>query len=306
MILFQSNNACPVCGNKGDYWCTAMDWEYRSTNDQYTYLKCSRCVTIFISEVPQQALAEIYPSNYYSFAKKSGRAIFKLKNAWDQLFFRKILKSIPGDSLSVLDIGGGTGEVTDMLKGADGRIDYSEIVDIDKNSGTEASRKGHHYICTPIEAYSTDRKFDVILLLNIIEHVQDPKALLEKADRLLGDNGVIIIKTPNNDSLDARLFRRRYWGGLHCPRHWILFSDRSIKQMIDRTGLRLRTLKFTQGAPFWTWSIIQLFRKKDIHQKKEPLIEHPLFGPLSIVFAAIDIVRSLFFKTSQMFIVLSK
>jgi SAM-dependent methyltransferase len=305
-MLFQSNGVCPICKTPGEVWCKTQDWEYRSTIDVYTYMRCPSCFTIFIKEVMQQALLNIYPTNYYSFSEKTGRTIFKLKNLWDMYFYKSLLKKMKTASLSVLDIGGGTGEVLDVLINTDKRIAYTEIIDIDKNSKNIAQKKGHVYTHSTIEDYKTDRKFDIILLLNIIEHIGDPAGIIEKAGGLLANGGVIIIKTPNADSLDARLFRNYYWGGLHCPRHWIIFSDRSFSIMIKQSSLTLNKIKFTQGAPFWAWSILNLFRKKDINQHKKPLIEHVLFAPLSLLFAILDISRSLISKTSQMFIVLSK
>ncbi len=304
-MLFQSNSICPICKTKGEFWCTAQDWEYRSVTDTYTYLRCTSCNTIFIKEVPQDSLLAIYPPNYYSFSEKNG-AVFKLKNLWDRRFYKSLLKKITTASIAVLDVGGGTGDVLDTLKKADKRINYTEIIDIDNKAKPSAEKKGHVYTVSTIEEYTTNKKFDVILLLNIIEHISNPAGMIAKAGQLLATGGIIIIKTPNFDSVDAKLFRKYYWGGLHCPRHWVIFSDQSFKKMIAQTSLAFHTIKFTQGAPFWAYSVLNLFRKKEIGQKKVPLINHWLFAPLSVAFAMVDIFRSPLSKTSQMFIVLSK
>lgn len=305
-MLFETNSNCPVCKTKSVLWCTAMDWEYRSTTKTYTYLKCTFCNTIFIKEVDETNLSVIYPVNYYSFLKKSPGLLFKFKNIWETKFYKPILKKIKSPVISVLDIGGGVGDVLDVLKKADKRISYTEIVDIDKEAKNTATKKGHIYTLSTIEKYETNKKFDVILLLNIIEHVADPFFIINKASEMLSEEGIIIIKTPNADSLDARIFKNHYWGGLHCPRHWIIFSDISFKKMLAPSNLVLNKISFTQGAPFWAYSILQLFSKKDINKKKKPIIHHPLFGIISILFAAFDICRSSFSKTSQMFIILSK
>lgn len=305
-MLFQSNGICPVCKSVGVPWCITQDWEYRSTTDFYTYLKCPSCKTLFLKELREDNLLRIYPPGYYSFTQKPGGGIFKLKDWWDASFYKSILKKNSAESLAVLDVGGGTGQVLDTLKKADKRIDYTEIIDIDVHAQAIAEKKGHIYTCSTIEAYHTEKKFEVILLLNIIEHVADPCYLIKKAELLLSDNGIIIIKTPNADSLDARLFRKHYWGGLHCPRHWIIFTEPSFKRMLSSTKMHIQHLKFTQGAPFWSYSIINLFRKKDITRKKKPLIESPFFAPLSALFAFFDIGRSFFSPTSQMFIILRR
>ncbi len=305
-MLFQSHAICPICLTPGQHWCTTQDWEYRSTTDFYTYLQCPNCLTLFIKEVPHDSLLTIYPPNYYSFSGTAGNSVFKLKDLWDRRFFSSLLKDVTGPALSVLDVGGGTGNVLDTLKTADERIIYTEIIDIDTNARTQAEKKGHVYIQSTIEAYTPTRKFDVILLLNIIEHISNPADMIAKCGELLQTNGIIIIKTPNADSMDAKLFKNYYWGGLHCPRHWIIFSDQSFKYMLSSLNLQLHKITFTQGAPFWAYGLLQLFRKKDITLKKLPLVNHPLFAPVSLLFALFDVCRSWFAKTSQMFIVLKR
>ncbi|MBS1666938.1 MAG: class I SAM-dependent methyltransferase [Bacteroidetes bacterium] len=296
---------CPVCGTNGIFWRDTKDWEYKTSDDSYTYLQCPSCLTIYINEIPKD-LSLIYPSNYYSFTKKSNSLLFRLKNWLDFQFYKPILKSLDAQTLSVLDVGGGTGEVADMLKKYDKRIAYSEIVDIDQEAQKIALDKGHVYNISTIEEFSTEKKFNLILLLNIIEHVADPEKLITKVGQMLSPDGFIIIKTPNADSLDARLFRNHYWGGLHCPRHWVIFSNTSFKKMMSRTNLVIKRIAFTQGAPFWTFSLIQFFGKKKIDPKSKSMVEQPLFTLIAIPFAIFDLIRSFFFKTSQMFIVISK
>jgi len=41
--------------------------------------------------------------------------------------------------------------------------------------------------------------------------VRDPVAVLQKMSGMLAPDGLILIKTPNYDSLDARIFRHRNW-----------------------------------------------------------------------------------------------
>ena len=304
-MQIDQTKCCPVCGINGVFWCDAKDWEYNTSVDIYTYLQCPSCLSIYINEIPKD-LPLIYPSNYYSFTKKSNSVIFRLKNWLDFQFYKPILKSLNPQTLSVLDIGGGTGEVADMLKKYDKRVTYTEIVDIDQGAQKIAQDKGHVYSISTIEDFYTEKKFNLILLLNIIEHVANPETLINKVGQMLSPDGVIIIKTPNSDSLDARLFRNHYWGGLHCPRHWVIFSNNSFKKMLFRTNLLIKKIAFTQGAPFWAFSLLQLFGKKKIDQKSKAMVERPLFIVMAIPFAIFDLIRSFFVKTSQMFIVLTK
>lgn len=301
---------CPCCeSNVSKIWAIAKDYEYESTRDEkFNYQQCQDCDTIFLETMPIDRLSTIYPSNYYSFLEQPTGFIYRIKGLLDQFFFRRILKSIPGDSIRALDIGGGTGWVLDSLSSVEPRLNISQIVDIDPDAQQLAEAKGHRFFCGRIEDFESEEKFDLVLLLNIIEHVADPKEVLKKISDNLTDNGVAIIKTPNIDSLDARLFKNSYWGGLHCPRHWVLFSDRSIRPLINKSGLKIVSQSLTQGAPFWAWSILIWLQRRGIVKinKQRPVTQHPLHNTLQAIFAFFDFSRGIFSKTSQMMLVLKK
>lgn len=298
---------CPVCKQHNtSIWSVAKDYEYFSTPDEFTYYHCNDCKTIFINPIPVEQLKKIYPPNYYSFVNKSKGIVAGLKEWLDKRYFKKNLRQLNVPAINVLDVGGGTGWILDVLKKTDSRIAFTQIVDIDEKASSIAIENGHNYFEGTIEAFTTEKKFHLILMLNLIEHVADPLALLKKAQTLLAPGGIILIKTPNTDSWDARLYKKSYWGGLHCPRHWIIFSANSFKILLQPTGLRIKKLNYTQGAPFWSFSIIAaLYRRKIVHlSAKKPIIFHWLFAPLSAFFALFDFIRKPFAKTSQLFILL--
>ena len=153
---------------------------------------------------------------------------------------RRVLRDVQGagDELSALDIGGGTGWLLDAAKASDARVTKTQVVDIDPAAGARAEGAGHRYWLGPVENFATDERFDLVLMLNLIEHVSRPDAVLSKARELLTRDGRILIKTPNFDSLDARLFRHRSWGGYHTPRHFVLFTKDSLSGLARASGLR--------------------------------------------------------------------
>ena len=300
---------CPVCKQKNiSTWSVAKDYEYFSVEEEFTYYGCAECGTIFIHPVPMDQLKKIYPPNYYSFANKSKNIVVRLKEWLDKRFFKRILKQISSQEISVLDIGGGTGWMLDVLTKTDGRINFTQIVDIDEKAKTVAEENGHTYFEGTIETFNTGNKFHLILMLNLIEHVADPLSVLQKAQSLLAPGGIIVIKTPNTDSWDARLYKKSYWGGLHSPRHWVIFSEKSFRLLVQSTSLKVKKINYTQGAPFWAFSIIAaLHRKKFVRiTSNKPIIFHWIFAPISALFAIFDFIRRPFAKTSQMFILLGK
>src|SRR5215831_10872581 len=204
---------CLACGGPAsERWAAGLDEEYLTTKDVFAYYKCG-CGVLSIDPVPRDQLSQIYPPNYYSFDEQvTGSLAFKAKDWLDQRFYKRFFSRLSQSQINVLDIGGGSGTQLTSLKKVDPRITHTAIIDLDEKAGESARQRGHEYFCGRFEDYSPSRTFDVILMLNLIEHVDNPEELLRKAHSVLSPDGIVLIKTPNTDSLDARLFRNRNWG----------------------------------------------------------------------------------------------
>jgi SAM-dependent methyltransferase len=301
--------ACLVCGGtETRLWAHARDIEYRTSDEEFTYFRCADCRALFIDPVPGDRLREIYPANYYSYGAPGRSPINGIKTWLDQRFFRKILARAQGSALRVLDVGGGAGWELSALRASDPRVKETWVVDLDPNAAALAEKNGHRYFCGRIEDFDSPLKFDVIMLLNLIEHVQHPGAVLARIASLLSPGGVVIVKTPNHDAWDARLFRNHNWAGYHCPRHWVLFTRPGFTALAGRSGLVVKEAAYTQGAPFWTASILGWLAARGLARitPERPAPYHPLFGILAAAFAGLDFMRRPFARTSQMFFVLGR
>ncbi|HMJ54434.1 MAG TPA: class I SAM-dependent methyltransferase [Polyangiaceae bacterium] len=300
---------CLCChGANTTFWAKVRDVEYRTSDEEFTFLRCEDCGVLFIDPVPADRLREIYPPTYYSYAAPRHSLVFSIKHWLDRRFFRSILRPLAQPSLRVLDVGGGAGFELSTLRDSNPRVRETWVVDLDPEAAAIAERNGHHYFCGRVEDFAPDEKFDVIMMLNLIEHVQDPESVLRKVAALLAPGGLVLLKTPNFDSWDARLFRQRSWTGYHCPRHWVLFSRDSFTHLAERVGLPVKQATYTQGASFWAGSTIAWLAARGLLRvtRERPIFNHPLFGLAAAAFAALDFVRAPFAKTSQMFFVLGR
>ena len=308
--MASKNKPCNVCGNPNTkVWSLVKDYEYFSSEDDYTYHKCESCNSIFLDHFPTDKLHIIYPKTYYSFSHQKQTLAIRVKDYLDKQMFKKALRKFNQSPINVLDVGSGSGWMLNSIKAVYPNISFSQVVDIDITAKSEALQNGHDFFHGTIEDFETSKKFDLILMFNLIEHISNPQSTLNKLGEILNDNGKILIKTPNIESLDAKYFRTSYWGGLHAPRHWILFSAKSFKVMLQNTPFTITRLKYTQGAPFWTWSILASLHRKGLLKlsSKNLMINNPLTPLFTIAFAAFDFLRLKFgFKTSQMFIELEK
>lgn len=81
--------------------------------------------------------------------------------------------------------------------------------------------------------------FDVIVLADVIEHLDDPCAVLDELATLLAPGGVLCVVTPDPASKTARIARGRWWGFI--PAHTYLLPRRTLRELLSARGLVVST-----------------------------------------------------------------
>ena len=300
---------CPVCASTRTILLNQVfDVELYTSSDAFDYRNCQDCDAIFIHPFPVDRLTEIYPDSYYSMERTSESFLEKLKSKLDRRFLSKILSMIPGSSLSVLDVGGGSGWMLNLARAADPRVQYTAVVDLNEKSRLLAEASGHVFNCSRVEDLETDSRFDLILVLNVIEHVADPASVFKNLAGLLTQAGKIVIQTPNTRTLDRYIFQNSYWGGYHCPRHWVLFNRENLPFAVKGSGLRASQIRYTQGASQWAASVMGVLAQRGWIRidRERPMHSHFLVSPLLAFFAVVDFIRAPFFPTAQMIAILER
>jgi 2-polyprenyl-3-methyl-5-hydroxy-6-metoxy-1,4-benzoquinol methylase len=84
-------------------------------------------------------------------------------------------------------------------------------------------------------AVAQRERFDVIVLADVLEHLDDPVAALDSCCDLLTERGTLCIVTPDPSSPVARLAGRRWWG--YLPAHSCLLPRRTLRELIALRGL---------------------------------------------------------------------
>jgi 2-polyprenyl-3-methyl-5-hydroxy-6-metoxy-1,4-benzoquinol methylase len=306
-------NSCPLCHidrieQTIEHWAWAQDIEYFTSKDLFEISRCKSCDVLFITPMLFDRLTDIYPTNYYSFGTAKRSVVEKTKAWLDKIVFRKVLRKIVVKKIRALDIGGGSGWLLNTLRASDSRVQDTWVVDTNPLPRQLAEVAGHSFFEGPLEQFQTELRFDIILMLNVIEHVINPRELLGKARDLLAPGGMIIVNTPNFDAYDARLFRHSSWGGYHTPRHFVIFNRESFIKMAQDINLEVESFNYVQGAAFWSVSLLNAMRRLGIVSitQQRPAIDHPIMPILQIVAAAFDFARAPFSNLSQMRFVLRR
>jgi len=85
-------------------------------------------------------------------------------------------------------------------------------------------------------------EFDVIILVDVLEHLKHPQDITDTLKRYLKKDGIIIITTGDIKSINAKVFRS-FWGYFSSWEHISFFNKSSISKLFSRNGFRMIEFK---------------------------------------------------------------
>ncbi len=292
---------CALCGGQAfDPVASGYDYEMQTCGNRWHVRRCQHCTHEQLDPRPAAgALPVIYPADYYSYEmdRTVGRFAMWGKTRLDRLKLRAPLAALGRLPDGYLDVGCGDGRYLGILQSMG--VPRSRLfgLELDGRAVQRARDAGFHAWQVRAEHASdliAAESLDLISLFHVIEHVSDPVAVINSLKGLLRPGGVIVIETPNVDSLDAKLFRERFWGGYHFPRHWHLFSEHTLCRMLEDSGLVVRNCTYQTGHAFWLYSLHHALKYRD--GARFPRLArwmHPLRSlPALIAATGFDFVRA--------------
>ena len=173
-----------------------------------------------------------------------------------------LLKEYCPKGSKVLDIGCGSGEITleiSKLGYKTEGVDFSPIaIEKAKNNGIE---------CRVIDVDAglpyEDNQFDAVWMGDVIEHVFDPVFVLKEINRVVRNNGLLLLTVPYDLSLGLRirtLFGVSYQEATYRERgqykHHTFFSKSLIQYMLDDSSFDIKQFAIKTKAPFFNKSFI--------------------------------------------------
>lgn len=133
----------------------------------------------------------------------------------------------------LLDIGAGSGILVEAAERAGYRAEGIEPSAWMVRQAAEHGANVHHGVLPMDEASGP---YDVVTLVDVIEHVCDPVDLLAQARAVLGPDGIGLLITPDVASLAARLMGRRWWH--YRLAHICYFERKTLLAALSAAGLQ--------------------------------------------------------------------
>jgi len=233
---------CPACAQAAQ---TAF-----GEKDGFSYVQCDSCKTVYTSPRPDEALLkEFYAqSKNYEYWNKY---IFPASNeARKKGIYRPraemMVEACKGYGIrggSFVEIGAGFGSFCEVV---DSLGFFDEIIAIEPTTDLAETcrQKGFTVLNQMIETVEETLAADVIASYEVVEHLFNPFAFLEKCNRLLRPGGLLFLSCPNFKGFDMNTLGVLSDSFDH--EHINYFHPRSLTDLLVRAGYEVKTV-YTPG-----------------------------------------------------------
>lgn len=229
---------CVLCGSFEHILLDhVVDHRLHTTNQIFNIVRCSKCGAVYLNPMPcKDDFPNFYPVAFYASVDNYPRISFFL----NQLKFRMVnnLKK----KGRIIDVGCGNGGLLSIFKD-NGWMVYG--VDTSETACKLATKSlgGNVYNSSLKDCAFPNDYFDVVFLNHVIEHMTLPYQELDEISRILKNNGLIVLCTPNIGSYQFTVSGNK-WLHLDIPRHVILYSPLTITRLLRNAGFQVTNTSF--------------------------------------------------------------
>ena len=230
---------CPLCGKTNFKIILNKD----CLDKYYSLTKCNHCKLVFVNPLPTQKELEEYYNSEYSVPEYQKIKVIKKAKIILNLLKKFGLKK----GSKILEIGASHGFFLNEIKKRN-FIPYG--VEISKEACEYAKKQFNIDIENKdfLESKYVNKKefFDVVVLLDVLEHLINQNETLENIYKVLKRKGFLVLTIPNINSLEFKLCGR-YWRWLSPPAHLFYYSPTTIKKMLEKHNFKVIYLETFQG-----------------------------------------------------------
>lgn len=146
-------------------------------------------------------------------------------------------------NIRVLDFGSGKGNLLTELKGE------FNIAGVEIDAAARKFTIGNGFeVYDSLESVEiSNKKFDVITMIHVIEHLYEPVQVLKRLSKLLDKNGIIVIETPNaDDALLVSYKCQEFQNWTYWSHHPILYNYNGVHNLLRSSSLQLNSIESVQ------------------------------------------------------------
>jgi len=234
---------CPICGGTGTPYFRSFS--YQMINFEYPHLpaklwmKCGSCGNLYTWKYPKELLRPSQSEGEILPDPEKSLSTVETTNGVVLAIWSDILEHLTSYSSGkkLLEVGIGKGELLSVALELGYQPDAVEI--LPEEAHKVADMLGIPIWCGDFLNYKPKTTYSVIIMGDVIEHVTSPEKALRNAYRLLNDDGVLWLSTPNFESSFSRMlkFQDLMWME---PYHISYFNRSGLEALAEKCGFVLR------------------------------------------------------------------
>lgn len=215
-----------------------QDSSYIFTLREFKFYKCRSCKLIFVW--PTFETKNLYSNDYFRGATHGfGFVNYESDKIASNNYLRSILKKIKKiqtNSLTLLDIGSANGY---FVKLSEEFGIKAKGIEISLDAVNWGLKLGRNVINSDFESFNDGIFYDVVTVLDVLEHIQNPKDFIRKVYKShLKIGGLLVLNVPDSGSYFARLTGKK-WHALLPPEHWYFFNRSSLKKLLSDENFKI-------------------------------------------------------------------
>jgi|GEM_PF-1597488 len=254
-MTVQEDYCCRICcSTQYTHYCHIKDETTRNTGLEFDYVRCAGCSTLSLFPLP--TLEQLTKAN------ETLLGITRPGSSFDKRYlpeFRDILRNDylltfadlgveitpPFPGANCLDFGCAVGSLLDLMAEA-GWETYG--IDVSRQLTDLADKQRHRIHVGKIDTLPADwGPFDLVVTIEVLEHLPDPREVLTKLVELLKPGGIIITETPQVGLL-SELYGDK-WRVLVGPDHIHLMTQATQFRLLSELNCRIeRWISFGSGC----------------------------------------------------------
>lgn len=265
-----SPSSCPWCRCQQATMVLSVLDEFNS--QVFSLVRCQQCKLVRTTPLlDARELDKYYYAHYWHETAQQNILLKYYMQIRLNSALRLLRRCLKPDA-KILDVGCGNGEMVGLMlnKGYDAYgIENSEAT-VQHAQAYLGQRIRHG----DFETMPVENTYDAVTFYHVLEHLANPRHILEKAHQLLSEDGLLLIEVPNIQSLGFWLFRKR-WYSLDIPRHLYHFSAETLGEMLTQNQFEVISTSFfsLRNSPAsWVVSLFPQLNPIRLRQPNTPLL----------------------------------
>lgn len=226
--------ACGFCGGASsrtifDFGATAI-------------VRCTDCRLVYASPRLREAvMLEVYrKSDYFREVLQTSDDFLAQRETLNDVMLEKVLKQLdrPSANGRLLDLGCGLGRFMQLAHRKGWQAEGWEVSEFAAQFVRE--RLGFTVHTGPMDlAQIASESYDVVAMIDVLDHVYDPMTMLREVYRVLRPGGCVAMTILNFSGVSTHLFRNRNYvldTSERGPGHVTFFTRATLRAFLDRAG----------------------------------------------------------------------